>query len=146
MKSKPFKYVREFWDGLAHLPPVSAMLATTEGNRSCQLEGPEGRNENIRAVLLFRRSEEPTWDNPKVKYIYQYPLRDTDPETLNALWEEYNVNIIGESWSPHILGMRILDRSKKKNVEHRMEIWCSAPDDALKTHVEEKGGYMKVNG
>ena len=70
-----------------------------------------------------------------------------DPKTLDFEWEELQLAAIGESCNAQtwaLSGVRLLDRTKKRNVAHRFEFWCDREADDVKRFVEGRAEFHHV--
>ena len=135
-----FSTAIQMWQFLNHIPPPSIAMTTTDGSRVA-FKPPVGA---IRAYIVYRKSIKTaesdglTWNSPKIRYMVQYTLRNHGDQELDAKWEHVLLSTVGECIGESVVGLRLLDRSKKKSkkkapaeetpsvtVEHRIEIWCS---------------------
>lgn len=137
--SGSFSKVSEFWQGLAHLPRPSQLLKTGDGPRSVFLGESQ---ENVRAIILARSDVTMDWNHPTLERIYQYESPNKDGRAIDALFEDYCVDMVGEKY-PTLLGIRLLDRSKKGSVNHRWEFWCSGQSDELHGIITSMNGKVQ---
>ena len=141
--SETFDTAQQFWDGMYHLPNMSQLLRTSEGPREAFLG--EDR-QNVRGIILSRKDVVLEWKYPGLSHIYQYEEKDLANEEMDSTFENFCVDALGERY-PSLLGLRLLDRSKKDSVAHRWEFWCSGGDALLRSLVEGKpNGKVQVIG
>lgn len=139
--SGTFNTAQDFWGGMRHIPAASQLLTSAEGPREAFLG--EGRD-NVRAILLSRGPVVLEWKYPELYCIYQYEVQDSKGDDIDSTFEDHAVNLLGEEW-PGVLGMRLLDRSKKGQCSHRWEFWCSREDESLdRLVVGEKNGKKEI--
>ena len=98
----------------------------------------------IRAYIVYRQStEELTWNSPQIKYMAQYTLFDHSDVELDKHWEHVLLSMVGENIDENVIGIRLLDRSKKKevtHVEHRVEFLCSKKTEAVRDFISTVAG------
>ena len=131
-----------------HTPRASLLTTTNEGPREVLAE-PIG---NIRSILLFREfiGEKPCiveMGAPGMSVVYRYEVPNMSPETLDFEWEEVQLSAIGESCNSDtfaLSGVRLLDRTKKGNVSHRFEFWCSKEAADVKSFVDSRAKVYGV--
>lgn len=138
--SGTFNTVTDFWGGMTHIPAASQLLTSAEGPREAFLG--EAR-ENVRAVLLSRAPVVLEWKYPELKCIYQYEVYNSTGEELDKTFEDYAVNLVSEV-HPTVLGLRLLDRSKRGKCSHRWELWCSGEDEKLDDLVQQHSGTKQL--
>jgi len=138
-----------FWQVYNNTPQASLLTTTAEGPRVVIAE-PVG---NIRSILLFREFIGNKlciieMGAPGMAVVYRYQVPDMEPEALDFEWEEVQLSAIGESCNSDtfaLSGVRLLDRTKKGNVAHRFEFWCSKEAEDVKSFVESRAEVYNVN-
>ena len=149
-----FEYVHEFWQGVNWTPKPSELLSSATASRSVQAH-PRG---NVKSMFVFRTYEhtkrKPTvveMGAPGMVLAYRYEVPKMSADDLNHEWEELRLGAIGESinatsWA--LQGVRLLDRTKQKNISHRFELWCSKEAEDIETYAKRRaelfGGTFTV--
>ena len=132
---------QEFWQ-IMHHTPVNLLFVTTEGPRVAQAD-PIG---NVRSVFLFRKHHENVeFGKNNLSVVYRYEVKNMSPEELDFEWEEVMLSAIGEScnatsWG--LEGVRVLDRTKKKQVAYRFELWCSKKAEDVHAFATARAGAL----
>ena len=134
-----FQSVDEFWKLFEISPLPSQLFQTKSGPREAFL-GTEENKENLRSILIYHVPL--SWNNRQSKYIYSFEMKDMEDDDMNNLWEECILKTIGETLGESVNGIRILDRSKKKDQcsKFRIEIWTKCAENRVQEYVDTYGG------
>lgn len=61
-----------------------------------------------------------------------------DPLQVDHYWQNAILGLIGETLSPDICGVRIVDKGKRDNTMYRFEVWLKSNDQEVVRSVKEK--------
>ena len=144
-----FEYAHEFWQGVNWTPKPSELLSSATAPRTVQAH-PIG---NIKSIFVFRAYEHTTrkptvveMGAPGMVVAYRYEVPKMSAEDLNHEWEELRLGAIGESinatsWA--LQGVRLIDRTKQKNISHRFELWCSKDAEDVQTYAKRRAELLR---
>lgn len=125
-----FKTVEEFWQNYNHIPPPSMVFANDSRPR-VKLGG-----RIIEGFGMFKKDIQPEWE--KTPNGGHWEISGiTDPTKINQIWEMSCLMIVGESISQslHVIGSRVVDKSKARKPLYRVEIWLSTQDQDIRDEI-----------
>jgi len=146
-----FTTVEGFWQYFNHLPKPSDIFSD---GVSKKLVGPE--NKTIEEYSLFKKGIEPGWEDPANAPGGEFFCRQTfDGETINLLWQNLVLGVVGEtiedgisgddSLSGVINGCRVSDKSKGFPM-FRLELWLNTRDPNIKDKTKTKLMEILMDG
>lgn len=117
--------VEAFWQYFEHIPSPSAVFATMDGPR---VSRPKVDGRILEAIGLFKTGPRPEWEDPLNLKGGHWECRKTLPlHVLDRLWRDLCLALVGEQLEEgrDIVGARVVDKSKARKVEYRLEIWIA---------------------
>lgn len=120
-----FHTVEGFWRYFTHIPKPSNVFATLEGDRTSR---PKINGRFLEAIGLFKTGPKPEWEDPLNLKGGHWECRKAFPlDVLDQMWNEVCMALVGENLekSRDIVGARVVDKSKSRRVEYRLEVWIS---------------------
>jgi translation initiation factor 4E len=126
--------VEEFWKAFEHLPTPSQVFATLDGGRPSRVVRPKVNGRVLEAIGMFKEGPLPEWEEPlNLKGGHWECRRNFPLVTLDRLWYELVLALVGEVLEEgrDIVGARVVDKSKSRSTEYRLEIWVSSTDPAV---------------
>lgn len=123
--------VEGFWQAFEHLPPPSQVFAVMHESRVVR---PKVNGRVLEAIGLFKDGPLPEWEEPlNIKGGHWECRRNFDLATLDKLWYDLALALVGEVLEEgrDVVGARVVDKSKSRNTEYRLEIWVSATDASV---------------
>lgn len=134
-----FSAVHDFWRYWAHLPlPSDVFSAKGEGGRVVR---PKVNGRGLEALGLFKTGPKPEWEDPlNLKGGHWEVRRDFDLKQLDGLWYDLVLALIGETLEDgrDVMGARVVDKSKTRATEYRLEVWVSTAHPATVEGVRER--------
>lgn len=120
-----FHTVEGFWRYYSHIPKPSEVFATMEGDRATRSK-VNGRF--LEAIGLFKTGPKPEWEDPLNLKGGHWECRKAFPlDVLDNVWEDLCMALVGETLENgrDVVGARVVDKSKSRKVEYRLEVWIS---------------------
>lgn len=133
-----FSSVQEFWNLLECLPKPSDVFSQRNTTQRIVRSKMNGRN--LEAFGLFKTGVRPEWEFPLNMKGGHLEFRDDIPlEVVDRLWYETLLAIVGEvlERGRDITGARIVDKSKTKKTEYRLELWIGTTDEKVREEISQ---------
>uniref|UniRef100_A0A7S2XVT5 Eukaryotic translation initiation factor 4E n=1 Tax=Fibrocapsa japonica TaxID=94617 RepID=A0A7S2XVT5_9STRA len=125
-----FATVEDFWAYYNHIPKPSAIFYDGQTRKRVG-------DRQLESLSIFKEGINPEWEDPVNAKGGEFSCRKTfDPVTLDKLWENLLMGIIGETidWADHISGARVVDKSKGTRAVYKLELWVKSKEmDANET-------------
>ncbi|GMI07081.1 hypothetical protein TrLO_g3419 [Triparma laevis f. longispina] len=129
-----FTTVENFWQYYNHIPKPGKCFFDGESRASV---GPD--NKVIDELSMFKKGIKPEWEDPQNRDGGCLFVRKTmDPLQVDHYWQNAILGLIGETLSPDICGVRIVDKGKRDNTMYRFEVWLKSNDQEVVRSVKEK--------
>ena len=133
-----FSSVQDFWNILEYLPKPSDVFSQRDPARRIVRAKVNGRS--LEALGLFKTGVKPEWEFPLNIKGGHLEFRDDIPlEVVDRIWYETLLAIVGEvlECGRDIMGARIVDKSKTRKTEFRLEIWLATTDDKVREEISQ---------
>jgi hypothetical protein len=131
-----FSSVQDFWNILECLPKPSDIFSQRDPAKRIVRSKVNGRT--LEAFGLFKTGVKPEWEFPLNMKGGHLEFRDDIPlEVVDRIWYETLLGIVGEvlEGGRDIVGARIVDKSKTKKTEFRLEIWLATTDETIREEI-----------
>ena len=118
--------VEDFWRYFEHIPPPSEVFSFMDS--SSKVIRPKVNGRVLEALGLFKTGPRPEWEDPlNLKGGHWECRKDISLAVLDDIWKDVCLALIGEQLERgrDIVGFRVVDKSKSKKVEYRLEVWIS---------------------
>lgn len=133
-----FSSVEEFWNILEYLPKPSDVFSQRDPAKRIVRSKVNGRS--LEAFGLFKSGVKPEWEFPLNIKGGHLEFRDDIPlEVVDRIWYETLLAIIGEvlECGRDVVGARIVDKSKTRKTEFRLEIWLATTDEKVREEISQ---------
>lgn len=124
--------VEQFWRFFEHIPPPSHVFATMNASRVYR---PKVDGRVLEAIGLFKTGPRPEWEDPlNLKGGHLECRKQIPLPVLDQLWRDLCLALVGEQLEQgrDIVGARVVDKSKTRKVEYRLEVWlCTTHQDVV---------------
>jgi hypothetical protein len=115
--------VESFWRLFAHIPKPSDAFSEWQGSKVVR---PKVNGRHLEALGLFKAGVKPEWEFPlNLKGGHWECRKDFPLPVLDRIWYDLSLALVGETLEAgrEIVGCRVVDKSKAKYTEYRVEIW-----------------------
>jgi hypothetical protein len=122
--------VEEFWAAFEHIPLPSRVFATMDTHTN-RIVRPKVNGRALEAIGLFKDGPLPEWEDPlNMKGGHWECRQNFNLNTLDRIWYEVVLGLVGEVFEEgrQIVGARVVDKSKARGTEYRIEIWVSTAE------------------
>ena len=120
--------VPDFWKYFEHIPRPSAVFTDHQGKRG-KVDGKV-----LEAFGIFRHGVQPEWEDPVNQRGGHWECRKRfELGVLDQIWYDVVLGIVGETMETGrvITGARVVDKSKHRHPEYRLEVWTESPDTGV---------------
>jgi translation initiation factor 4E len=143
-----FSAVEDFWRYWTHLPLPSDVFTAKQpdGGRKAR---PKVNGRDLEAIGLFKTGPKPEWEDPlNLKGGHWEVRQDFNLARLDGLWYDLASALVGETLEDgrDIMGARVVDKSKSRATEYRLEVWVSTADKATAEAVRTRLGRVLGGG
>jgi hypothetical protein len=108
--------IAALWQMMNSLPPPSMF---THPNRCTQEKA-------IKGYSVFLTGIEPSWEDPVNLAGGEVCYRNHVPN-LDVMWEFLVLDFCGQQLDSDVVGVRMIDNSRKATVQSKLEIWYKRP-------------------
>lgn len=125
-----FDTVEDFWNYFYATPPPSLVFANDQRPRR-KLDGRQ-----VEGFGVFTEGVKPEWEETKEGCHLEFGFI-TDASILDTLWEVVCLLLVGETMCQpaHVVGVRVVDKSKARKPLYRLEVWVGTKDEQVKQAV-----------
>lgn len=130
--------VEAFWRVLAHLPQPSDVFSVAVQKRVVR---PKVNGRHLEAIGLFKTGVAPEWEFPlNLKGGHWECRKDFALGDLDRLWYDLVLALVGETLETgrDIIGARVVDKSKTKRTEYRLEVWVGTAHTSATLEILER--------
>lgn len=130
--------VEAFWRAFEHIPKPSDVFATQEEG---QVIRPTVNGRHLEGIGLFKTGVKPEWEFPlNLKGGHWECREDFSLDVLDRIWYDVALALVGETLEAgrEIVGVRVVDKTKPKRVEYRVEVWVATQHSAVVLEILEK--------
>ena len=123
--------VESFWRIFAHLPNPSDVFSQRHGGR---IVHPKVNGRQLEAMGMFKTGVKPEWEFPlNLKGGHWECRKDFDLSVLDRIWYDLTLALVGETLETgrEIVGIRVVDKSKTKKTEYRIEVWIGTANSPV---------------
>lgn len=128
--------VEAFWRYFEHIPMPSNVFATMDA--SSRVSRPKVDGRILEAIGLFKTGPRPEWEDPLNLKGGHWECRKEMPlHILDQLWKDLCLALVGELLEKgrDIVGARVVDKSKSRKVEYRLEVWIATTHEDVVNEV-----------
>lgn len=132
-----FSSVERFWEILETFPKPSDVFSRKDAS-SRRIVKSKINGRYLEAFGLFKTGPRPEWEDPlNLKGGHWECRKDFDLDLLDRLWYEIVLALVGEVLEDgrDLIGARVVDKSKTKRTEYRLEIWISTVLEAERCEI-----------
>lgn len=133
--------VDSFWKAMDEVPKPSDVFSSRDSRNRMVRAKVNGKH--LEAFGLFKTGPKPEWEDPlNLKGGHWECRQDFPLQVLDRLWYEMILAMVGEVLEEgrDLVGARVVDKSKTKKTEYRLEIWistsCQDVRDEILTNVQ----------
>ncbi len=128
--------VDDFWTILESLPKPSDVFSERDQHNRVVKSKVNGRQ--LEAFGLFKTGVKPEWEFPlNLKGGHLECRKDLGLDMVDRLWYETLLALVGEVLESgrEVVGARIVDKSKSRKTEFRLEIWVATTSEDVRDEV-----------
>jgi len=134
-----FSSVQDFWQMLESLPKPSDVFSHRDSTNRVVRSRVNGRS--LEAFGLFKKGVKPEWEFPlNLKGGHLEFRADIPLQVVDRLWYETLLAVVGEvlETGRDLVGARIVDKSKSRKTEFRLEIWIATTDPDVRETIARR--------
>lgn len=133
-----FSSVEAFWHVMDVLPKPSDVFSSRTSSSSQRIVKSKVNGKSLEAFGLFKTGVKPEWEDPLNLKGGHWECREDVPlDVLDRLWYELVLALVGEVMEEgrDLVGARVVDKSKSKRTEYRLEIWISTTCQEVRNEI-----------
>jgi hypothetical protein len=130
-----FCTVETFWETIDDCPKPSDVFSHRNNNRVVK---SKVNGKHLEAFGLFKKGIKPEWEDALNLKGGHWECREDFPlEVLDRLWYELVLAMVGEVLEEgrDLVGARVVDKSKTKRTEYRLEIWIDTTVEEIRNEI-----------
>ncbi len=127
--------VQDFWKYFEHIPLPSDVFTDAQGKRG-KVDG-----KTLEAFGVFRGGVQPEWEDPINRRGGHWECRQRFPlDILDNIWYNVVLGLVGETMEAGhcITGARIVDKSKHRHAEYRLEVWTETTETSVNEDIRRR--------